>query len=97
MNYSFHKEAESEFFEAIDYYESCQRGLGYDFAVEVYSTMTNIVEYPKAWPTMEDDVRRCQTKRFPYGIVYSVEGGKIFILAVMHLYREPNYWKDRLK
>ena len=37
MNYAFHSEAEAEFKHAIDYYESCAEGLGYDFAVEVYS------------------------------------------------------------
>ncbi|MDL1982123.1 MAG: hypothetical protein LWX02_11755 [Deltaproteobacteria bacterium] len=39
MNYAFHSEAEAEFKHAIDYYESCAEGLGYDFAVEVYSTI----------------------------------------------------------
>lgn len=38
MNYSFHPEAEIEFIEAIEYYEEKESGLGYDFAVEVYST-----------------------------------------------------------
>ncbi len=35
MNYAFHFEAEAEFKHAIDYYESCAEGLGYDFAVEM--------------------------------------------------------------
>ena len=33
MNYAFHSEAEAKFKHAIDYYESCAEGLGYDFAV----------------------------------------------------------------
>ncbi len=96
MRYSFHPEAEAEFYGTIDYYESCQQGLGHDFAIEVYLTIQNVIDYPKAWPILEGDIRRCQTKRFPYGIVYSDEEEKIFILAVMHLHRDPNYWKDRL-
>lgn len=36
MNYAFHPEAEAEFVQAIDYYEECEAGLGYDFAGEVY-------------------------------------------------------------
>ena len=39
MNYSFHPEAEAEFHEAINYYESCRERLAYEFAVEVYSTL----------------------------------------------------------
>jgi len=38
MTFSFHPEAESEFRGAIDYYEGCERGLGYDFSIEVFAT-----------------------------------------------------------
>ena len=44
MNYAFHFEAEAEFKHAIDYYESCAEGLGYDFAVEVYSTIRVVAQ-----------------------------------------------------
>ena len=95
MNYIFHPEAEAEFFNAIDYYEERGTGLGYDFSVEVYSTIKNILGFPKAWPILEDEIRRCQTRRFPYGIVYVEGENEIIILAVMHLRRDPDYWKDR--
>jgi len=52
MTFSFHPEAETEFLEAIDYYEDCERGLGYDFLIEVLATIQNIVNYPTAWPTI---------------------------------------------
>ena len=48
MNYLFHPEAEAEFAQAIEYYEECEDGLGFDFAVEVYSSIQRIVSYPKA-------------------------------------------------
>ena len=41
MTFSFHPEAESEFREAIDYYENCEPGLGYDFSIEILSTIQN--------------------------------------------------------
>lgn len=97
MRYVFHPEAEVEFDAAIDYYEDREPGLGYDFAVEVHSTLENILSFPKAWPILKDDIRRCQTRRFPYGIIYAVNEDVIFVLAVMHLHRGPEYWKNRLK
>jgi plasmid stabilization system protein ParE len=97
MKYSFHPEAEAEFNQAIVYYEDCAEGLGYDFAVEVYSAIERIVAYPEAWATLEGEIRRCQTRRFPFGVLYSVEPQEIFIVAVMHLHRDPNYWKHRLE
>ncbi|MCK8604429.1 type II toxin-antitoxin system RelE/ParE family toxin [Desulfoferrobacter suflitae] len=96
MKYAFHPEAEAEFRHAINYYEDCAPGLGYDFAIEVHSTIENIRSFPDAWSILEDDIRRCQIRRFPYGIVYSKQDDVIFILAVMHLHRDPEYWKNRV-
>lgn len=95
MTFDFHPEAETEFIEAIAYYESRSPGLGEDFSHEVHYTVQNILTYPHAWPIVEDDVHRCFTHRFPYGILYSIESDRIFILAVMHLHRQPDYWKYR--
>lgn len=52
MTFDFHPEAETEFLEAIAYYES----------------------------------------RAP---LYSIESDRVYILAVMHLHRHPDYWKSR--
>lgn len=95
MTFSFHPEAEEEFNQAIEYYENNAPGLGYDFSIEVYSAIQNIVNFPTAWPIIEEDMRRCLVKRFPYGVIYSIEDDAVFILAVMHLRRNPDYWKNR--
>jgi len=95
MKFAFHLEAEAEYLEAISYYEDCKPGLGEEFALEVYSTVQNIAAYPSAWPILEGDIRRCFVHRFPYGVLYSIEPGSILILAVMHLHRHPDTWKDR--
>ena len=95
MSFSFHPEAEIEFNKSIDYYEEIESGLGYDFALEVYSTIKRSVEFPDAWTVLEGEIRRSLVKRFPYGILYSKEQKGIFIVAVMNLYRQPEYWKHR--
>lgn len=97
MTYAFHPEAEAEFLEAIDYYEQYEAGLGYDFALEVYSTIEYILSFPDAWTIMENGIRRCLTNRFPFGVVYHHQKNEILILAVMHLNKQPGYWKDRLQ
>jgi len=95
MRFSFHPEAEKEFNEEIEFYEDIEPGLGYDFAMEVYSAIDRAVEFPKAWSVLEGDVRRSLVRRFPYGVLYSEEEEEIFVVAVMSLHREPNYWKGR--
>ncbi len=95
MSFSFHPEAKREFNEAIDYYEDIEPGLGYDFALEVHSTILRAVNYPKAWTVLDGDIRRSLVRRFPYGVLYSEEKDGIFIVAVMPLHRKPGYWKKR--
>lgn len=95
MNFSFHPDVEEEFFEAIKYYEGCKRGLGYDFSIEVYSAIDKILAFPDTWPILDDEIQRFLVKRFPFGIIYSIEPDVIFILSVMHLNRKPGYWKYR--
>jgi toxin ParE1/3/4 len=97
MNYFFHPEAEIEFIEAVEYYEDCQQGLGHDFAIEVNLTIERLLLYPEAWPEIDEDIRRILLKRYPYGILYSIKDDNIFILAMMNLHREPDYWKKRNK
>ncbi|MFI4862152.1 MAG: type II toxin-antitoxin system RelE/ParE family toxin [Phycisphaerales bacterium JB063] len=95
MNIRFHPEADQEFLDAIDVYESQQPGLGEDFHAEVMATVARITHSPLAWPVLQGDVRRCLSHRFPYGVLYSVESDVIYILAVMHLRRRQGYWKHR--
>jgi toxin ParE1/3/4 len=42
------------------------------------------------------EIRRVLANRFPYGIPYAPRPNTIYILAVMHLKRRPDYWRDRL-
>jgi len=95
VKFVFHPEAEAEFFGAVEYYEAAEAGLGYDFSLEVLRTIQNIVDYPLAWPVLVDDVRRCLTNRFPFGVIYDINGDQVHVLSVMHLRREPDYWKNR--
>jgi hypothetical protein len=95
MKYYFHPSAKRELNEAIDFYEECQAGLGTEFTKEVYSTIYRITQYPKAWPCLSENTRRCLTKRFPYGIIYQILDHEILIIAVMQLNRKPAYWKER--
>jgi plasmid stabilization system protein ParE len=95
MSVLFHPEAETEFLAAIDWYEERSAGLGADFAAEIHAAIQRAVSMPLAWPSLGGDLRRVLAHRFPYGILYSPSGTSIYILAVMHLRREPDYWRQR--
>lgn len=97
MRVEFLAPAEKEFAEAIAYYNQESEGLGYRFAAEVKRTLSRILQYPGAWPTLSERTRRCRTNGFPYGIVCQVQGDAILAVAVMHLRRYPDYWTSRLQ
>jgi len=86
-----------ELADAISYYNSQSEGLGYEFAAEVKRTLERIVQYPDAWLKLSKRTHRCRTNRFPYGIIYQIRKEILLIVAVMHLSREPETWKSRLK
>jgi len=75
--------------------KSLQLGVG--FYTEVENTIHRIIENPKLFRVIEEDVRRCLTRRFPYGILYTIEEDYVLIVVVMHCSRKPSYWKDRVK
>lgn len=91
----FHPAAREELFQSAQYYQAQSHGLGQRFAMAVRDTVRRIQEFPLLYPALEDDIRRCRVLRFPYGVVYRVKPERVEVLAVMHLHREPGYWKSR--
>jgi len=96
MTWAFHPEARLEYREAAAFYESRRPGLGAAFTREIESTIGVVLEAPDRWRMVEQDVRRCFTRRFPYAILYTVERDSILILAIAHGSRKPGYWRERL-
>ncbi|HSK77834.1 MAG TPA: type II toxin-antitoxin system RelE/ParE family toxin [Thermoanaerobaculia bacterium] len=97
MSYSFLAPARSELEEAVGFYDSRQEGLGDEFAAEAQAAIARILHNPYAWPKVSEGVRRCRLRRFPYGLVYQVRPNGLLIVAVMHLRRNPFYWRDRVR
>lgn len=95
MRYVFHPEALTEYAEAVKYYAERRREIAQAFINAVEDTIVRIRESPNRWGVIDEDVRRCLTKKFPYAILYTIESDYILILAVMHCSREPGYWKMR--
>ena len=96
MRYIYHPDALAEYADAALYYEERVPGLGAQFATEVEAAIAAVLEAPERWRCVEEDVRRRLVHRFPYGVLYTVEPGQVFIVAVMHLSREPGYWRHRV-
>jgi toxin ParE1/3/4 len=95
MKYVFHPEALTEYAEAVQYYTERRAEVAQAFIDAVEDAIYRIRESPTRWRAIDEDIRRCLTRKFPYGILYTIEQDYILILAVMHCSREPGYWKSR--
>jgi plasmid stabilization system protein ParE len=91
----FDPEALIEMREAAAFYEDCQRGLGASFLDAVEVAVAEIVKHPLMWRKVKGRFRRYLVQRFPYGLIYALQDDIIYIAAVMHLKRKPDYWYRR--
>ena len=96
MRWEFHPEALEEYREATLYYVERDPALALRFVEAVEDAIRRILESPERWRVLDEDVRRCLTRVFPYGVLYTIEPDFILIVAVMHCSREPGYWKRRV-
>ncbi|HBW58353.1 MAG TPA: plasmid stabilization protein [Oscillatoriales bacterium UBA8482] len=95
MKYVFHPEALAEYAEAVQYYAEQSSEVAQAFINVIEDAVYRIKESPTRWAVLDENVRRCLTRKFPYSILYTIEPDYILILAVTHCSREPGYWKNR--
>lgn len=96
MKINFLEIAQIELDEAVEYYNFQLPRLGETFLAEVLSALDRIGEYPDAWQMYTNRIRRCQTRHFPYGVIYQIREEEILVVAIANLHRNPDYWLDRI-
>ena len=96
MKYLFLPEALLEYEESALYYAAIDKHLAGTFVSQIESAIRRMQRNPSAHAVVAENVRRCLVKRFPFGIYFLIEDDQMLIVAVMHMSRKPNYWKDRV-
>jgi hypothetical protein len=84
--------AQTELLDAIEFYNLKYQGLGDSFKQEIYKTSLRILNFPLAWQIENGEIRKCILHKFPYKILYSIETEHIFIIAIAHQHRKPDYY-----
>jgi len=95
MKIEFLKLAKIEFDKAIIYYENESTGLGFRFKKEIRSSIDMILEFPKLYPIVTGDIRKCIAHTFPYTIFYAFRKDTIYIYAVANHSKEPSTYSKR--
>ena len=97
MHVRFLSSAELEVFEAFDHYNAIDDDgrTAERFLEEIERTKRSISERPRAWMEIEPGVRHKVLNRFPFALIYEIEGDEIRVFAVAHHSRRPGYWRGR--
>lgn len=96
MRLIFSPEARLEFDEAQHFHDRQASGLGSLFRDEIVTALRRVRKWPLSCPVERGDIRRLILGRFPYKLLYSVEADHIYVIAVAHQRRQPDYWVDRV-
>jgi toxin ParE1/3/4 len=89
--------AEIELNEAVAYYQEIEPGLGLRLKEEVRGAIHWISQNPVVPRIRPKGYRRVNLKVFSYYLAYDIWADTIWILAVAHGSRRPEYWIERKK
>jgi toxin ParE1/3/4 len=81
--------------DAIEYYEARATGQGTEFLTDLEEALERLTRNPESGSSYRHDTRQMLLRRFPFRLIYSIDGGSIIVIAVAHQRRHPDYWSDR--
>jgi plasmid stabilization system protein ParE len=90
-------EAERDFEETVSYYERREKGLGARFRNEAVELIQWIVRNPEIPRLRPKGYRRVNFHRFSHYLVYVIRGETIWVVALAHAHRRPEFWLERLR
>jgi uncharacterized DUF497 family protein len=91
MNYSVvvRAAAQAEAVDAFLWYEARSKDLGVRFADALQACLDHLVINPKH-QKRKGDFRHIMVNRFPYRVVFVVEGSTVYVYQIRHTSRRPS-------
>lgn len=93
----FHPNADEEFTAAVEFYRSIDPALGLRFYNEMERVILEVRRSPEWFWQFDSPARRHFSKDFPYAVIYLDQPDRIWIVSVMHMNRQPGYWRERIE
>ena len=78
------------------WYEEIQFGLGAEFVRCLAECFERIRRNPMMYVEVGGGLHRAILRRFPYHVIYSVDGDRIWVLAFFHDHTDPRKIKTQL-
>mgnify|MGYP001793771322 CR=1 FL=1 len=90
------EEADREFAESVDYYESREFGLGSRFRDEVAAVVDWISRFPELPRLRQKGYRRVNLRVFLLYVADVIRDDTIWVVAIAHGHRRPEFWVARI-
>lgn len=90
-------EAEKDIQNSTKYYFEQNQELSAEFIKNLDDVLALVLKNPKLFQKRYLDIRIVFTKKFPYGIYFTLEEDTIFIHAVLHNKQNPKTALKRIK
>jgi plasmid stabilization system protein ParE len=89
-------EAEEELTDgAIFYANEANADLGLAFIAEFEHALSVLSAHPRLGAPWRALLRRFPLRRFPYSVIYQIEGEDLHVIALAHQRRRPGHWSGR--
>lgn len=95
MRVDFHPAATDELEISADWYAQRSPAAALGFAIEVDAALKKIESDPARFPHIDQRHQACGVHRYPSQIVFRNDGTGIYVVAIAHAKRRPNYWRER--
>jgi plasmid stabilization system protein ParE len=89
--------AENDLLQIFAELEERSEGAGVRFVGKLDFTLDNLRAHPEIAPVFKDPVRRLVIGSTGYGLFYSVETRGIIVHALIHLSRDPERIRERIR
>ena len=90
-----HPAAEAEYEQALGWYLDRSPQAAARFEAAFDEAIEAIRSQPAMFPRCDEVHRYVLLRRFPYSLIYRVEGDAATVLAVAHSKRRTDYWSGR--
>jgi plasmid stabilization system protein ParE len=89
--------AENDLVQVFADLEDFSQGAGEQFVHKLDTTLQNLRAHPEIAPLFEEPVRRLVIGSTGYGLFYSIEARGIIVHALIHLSRDPQIIRHRIR
>lgn len=94
-NLRLYDDAQSELEKIFFHYADENADIAAAFYQAVVDGFSRILQHPKIAHQVGQRHRKLVLKKYPYNIIYREAEDTVFIVAIAHHKRNPNYWLNK--